>query len=103
MTAVPERIKTEHVYASITSAVIKRCPVRDEMDYGTVTISRRANGESFELHSLAEYLRGFGTRRISHEDFTAVVARELSAHVSSTWQTAGMTCTFRHDGSAGDA
>lgn len=75
---------------TITAPVVKQCPVKHETDDGTVTITYRTGGAAFELHDLAEYLETFAGRHVSHEDFTAAVATELSADVTSTWHTAGM-------------
>lgn len=73
------------------------CPHVEEVDYGTVTIAWRVNGATYELHSLAEYLRGFKDSRISHEQITDRIRHDLSVvdgielvSVETTWDTAGM-------------
>lgn len=88
-----KRIDAADVTVAITAPVSKLCPVKNERDDGYVTIEYRTNGSAFELHALADYLRSFAERHLSHEDFTHEVATHLDADVSSTWATGGMTVT----------
>lgn len=85
------------VTVTATGDLIHRCPHVNEVDYGTVTITWHVRGETYELHSLAEYLRGFKDADLSHEQITDRIRNDLSAEshiemvgVESTWQTAGM-------------
>lgn len=85
------------VTLTVTGDLRHLCPHVDEVDYGTVMIAWRAQGETFELHSLAEYLRGFKGARISHEQITDRIRHDLSAFpgvelvsVETNWQTAGL-------------
>ena len=72
------------------------CPYKDEIDNGTVTITWRPDGETFELHALAEYLRGYEHSPVSHETITDRIQHDLSmitavaaVRVETSWQTAG--------------
>lgn len=86
-----KRIASADVTVTITAPVSKLCPVKDERDNGTVTITYCTDGSAFELHDLAGYLRSFRDRHLSHEDFTHEIAEHLAAAVTSSWTTAGMT------------
>lgn len=88
------------VTMTVTAPVQHLCPFVDEVDDGTVTISWRVDGATFELHALAEYLRGYKDARLSHEDITDRIRHDLSAPpgvelltVESTWTTAGVEVT----------
>lgn len=77
-----------------------RCPHVDEVDHGHVTITWRVRGETYELHSLAEYLRSFKDSRLSHEQITDRIRYDLSwapqielMSVETFWVTAGMEVT----------
>lgn len=87
------RIPTADVNVTLTAPVTKLCPVKDETDTGTVTITYRTHGYAIEFHSLAAYLAEFTTRHLSHEDFTAQIAEATGGDVSSTWTTAGIEVT----------
>lgn len=93
---MPDRMRldlTARLTETVTADVTKLCPVKDETDTGTVTITYVIRGEAFELHALRTYLDTFADRRISHEDFTAEVAQTLNVDVVSSWVTAGMEVT----------
>lgn len=86
--------------ATVTASgpLVHLCPVVDEVDEGHITITWRILGETFELHSLAEYLRGWKDSRLSHEQITDTIRHELSTastwielvSVETTWLTAGL-------------
>lgn len=85
------------VTVSVTADLRHLCPHVAEIDYGTTTIAWRVNGQTYELHSLAEYLRGFKDAAISHEQITDRIRHDLSVvvgiellSVETTWETAGM-------------
>lgn len=85
------------VTMTVTSPMTHLCPHVEEVDYGHITITWRVTGQTFELHTLAEYLRGFKKSRISHEEITDRIRRDLSVHdgielvsVETTWDTARM-------------
>lgn len=80
----------------VTAPVTKMCPVKNEVDEGTVTISYQTHGKAIELHDLAAYLATFSDRHISHEEFVHLVARETGAEVSSIWATAGMSVEVKN-------
>lgn len=86
------RIAAPDVQVTLTAPVRKLCPVKDEVDEGTVTLSYRTGRlGALELHDLAAYFAGFTGRHLSHEEFTFEVARATGAEVSSSWETAGIT------------
>lgn len=85
------------VTVTATGPIVHLCPHVDEIDYGHITITWRVEGQTFELHALAEYLRGFRKSRISHEEITDRIRHDLSVvdglallAVETTWKTAGM-------------
>lgn len=85
------------VTMTTTAEIQHMCPFVQEVDNGTITVSWRADGWTFELHALRSYLDTFHNREISHEELTNEVRAELSGHygieevtVSSAWRTAGM-------------
>ena len=84
------------VTVEVTADVVKLCPFRDEVDRGTLVVAWYAESHTLELHAFRAWLDCFATRRISHEDFTRLVASELTSlfsdtvEVVATWQTAGM-------------
>ena len=88
---------TANVKMSVAAEVRHLCPFVNEADNGTVTVTWRTNGATFELHSLREYLNGFKDSEISHEMLTDRIRHDLSVTqgvevvaVESTWDTAGM-------------
>lgn len=77
-----------------------RCPFVDEADDGWVDISWRCNGQTLELHALADWLAKFKDSEISHEAITDTLTRVLGGldgiedvTVATRWETAGMTVT----------
>ena len=73
------------------------CPFVDEVDRGRITITWQTFGQTFELHALADYLRGFKDSAISHEQITDRIRHDLATvdglalvSVGTTWETAGM-------------
>lgn len=73
------------------------CPHVDEIDHGSVSITWRVEGKTYELHSLAEYLSSYADARISHEQITDRIRHDLSVEpgiellsVETTWLTAGL-------------
>lgn len=92
-----------------TFPVTHRCPFRDELDEGTVTVSWTTTHHlTIELHSLAAYLTEFRDLAISHEDLTARLLDDLQSagqgrspfsvtevEVSTAWTTAGAAVTAR--------
>jgi NADPH-dependent 7-cyano-7-deazaguanine reductase QueF len=85
-----QQLAEADVLVILTADVRKLCPIKDEVDDGTVTITYRTNGQAFELHELAAHLATFTNTRVSHETFTAELAGFLGASVRSEWVTAGM-------------
>lgn len=90
------RIPAPDVKVRITADVAKLCPVKDEIDTGTVTLTYQTEGSALELHGLRAYLDRYATVRLSHEEFTRRVADDTGAEVESAWTTADMkvTCTW---------
>lgn len=85
------------VTMTVTGPLTHLCPIVDEVDEGAITIVWRICGETYELHSLAEYLRGFKDAQMAHEEITDQIRHELSIvngiellSVETTWETAGM-------------
>lgn len=88
---------TSDVEVTVTTPLTHRCPFVDEIDNGTITITWRVDGETFELHSLRHYLNSFADVEISHEGITDLIRHDLSTvpdveliSVSTAWETAGM-------------
>lgn len=86
-----------NVTMSASADIQHMCPFVQEVDNGSIAITWRAEGWTFELHSLRAYLNTFADREISHEDLTEEIRAELNGHhgltieaVSTTWRTAGM-------------
>lgn len=85
------------VAVTVTGALDHRCPHVNERDHGNVTISWRVKGQTYELHSLAEYLRLWKDSEISHEAITDRIRHDLSVvvgiellSVETEWLTAGL-------------
>lgn len=94
MTTVPVDARDEIVTA--TGPIRHMCPFRHEVDEGTVSVSWRVNGATFELHDLAEYLTSFRDLTISHEELTARIYAHLggwAVNVTTRWVTAGLEVT----------
>jgi NADPH-dependent 7-cyano-7-deazaguanine reductase QueF len=88
---------TADVRVTATSPIQHLCPFVDEVDNGTITITWRTNGATFELHSLRKYISGFKVSEISHEALTDLIRHDLSTErgislisVESSWTTADM-------------
>jgi NADPH-dependent 7-cyano-7-deazaguanine reductase QueF len=74
----PELVKVGSTATVTAHAPIKHeCPFKNEVDTGTITITWKCNGFTFELHSLAEYLACYADQAISHEDLVALIAADL--------------------------
>lgn len=95
---IPRTVPCDNAVAvTITSPLRHLCPFVNEVDYGTVTVTWQTIGATYELHSLAEYLRGFKDSEMSHESITDRIRHDLAAcsdldvvSVETTWTTAGM-------------
>ena len=94
-------VKTVHSGTDVTvtaSGELRHvCPYANELDLGHVTIAWRTAGQTYELHSLAEYLRDFKDAEMSHEEITDRIRHDLSIadgvdllSVETTWLTGGM-------------
>jgi NADPH-dependent 7-cyano-7-deazaguanine reductase QueF len=87
----------QDITVTATAYIRHRCPYRDEIDEGTISITWQTRGATFELHSLRAYLDGFADTLISHEALTGAVRHELAQQepitivaVESCWDTADM-------------
>lgn len=84
---------------SATAPIQHLCPFVDEVDNGTITLTWDTRGATFELHALRDHLASYQGMKISHEDLTARIGKELSVAgvalraVVTSWRTAGMTIT----------
>jgi hypothetical protein len=83
------------VIVTVTGPVTKRCPYRDEIDEGTVTMTFLVlSGDAPELHGLAEQIAAGLNEKVSHEDYTramwATWFPKGLRRVETTWTTAGM-------------
>lgn len=95
---IPDTVEdSSHVTVKVSGYLTHLCPHVDEVDQGRVDIEWRVEGRTFELHSLAEYLRGFSNSVISHEGITDRIRHDLGAvegltilSVRSSWQTGGL-------------
>ena len=66
--------------------VIKRCPFKNEMDAGELTIA--IDGPAPELHALGGQVDEIAAKPVSHEDFTVAVAELVpGCAVLTTWRT----------------
>lgn len=93
-----ERVTTDApgLTVAVTSPLRHRCPHVEEEDHGTVTITWRVQSATLELHALRRYLQSFEEEKVSHEELTARIAREVRrvsgltlVSVQSSWETAG--------------
>ena len=81
---------------TITGPAVHRCPYRDELDVGTFRIEYDLDCEPIELHALAEQVRSYTDRKMTHEEFTEDLGEWLGdreatvATVTTEWQTAGL-------------
>lgn len=82
----------------MTAEVSKRCPFRNEVDSGTVTVyCPRLVDRTVELHSVAKWFELWRDTAISHEMFTMLVhaafcdvLRVQDVQVTSNFDTAGI-------------
>lgn len=88
------------VTVTVVGPLTHLCPHVDEVDTGTIEITWTAQGETYEFHSLAEYLAGFADTRMSSEAITDRIRHDLSVvpriklvSVTTTWDTAGLAVT----------
>lgn len=77
----------------IRGSLVHACPYQDEVDRGTIVLT--FDGPAPELHSLADRLASFEHQKITHEDLTALIARETGATVVTSWITAGLAVEVR--------
>lgn len=72
---------------TIRRPVTKRCPYRDETDYGELVIT--FEGAAPELHELGTLVDNLAAQPISHESFTGQLRAMLppGASVATTWRT----------------
>lgn len=73
------------------------CPYRDETDNGRVRVVWQTEGQTIELHSLADYFASYADSRMSHEEITDRIRHDLSTilgltllMVTTEWDTAGL-------------
>ena len=90
------------VTLSATAPARHLCPFVKEKDEGTVTVTWRTLGRTFELHSLRRHLDQFmdqwGEVEVSHEEFTRHLQDTFDhgdsklqvLSVRTEWNTAGM-------------
>lgn len=98
---IPDTVAADaDVTVTITGPLIHLCPFRDEEDLGTITLTWACHGQTFELHSLAEYLGCREQTQLSHEEITDRIAFDLGSvdgldllSIETTWTTAGMGVT----------
>lgn len=78
---------------TVTADVRKRCPYKDEVDAGTLTLVLNVpEGDGPELHDLAAYLGSFSDHALSHEEFTRNICLDLPViEAKTTWRTAGLS------------
>lgn len=90
--SVLEIIKIDpNVWVTVTGPLDHLCPYRDEVDHGTVIITWYTGTSTYELHSISEYLNSFSDRKLSHEEITQEIQRELwASKVTTRWSTAGL-------------
>lgn len=83
---------------TVTAAVTKRCPYKDEQDDGTATLTFDVSEcDGPELHALADQLAQYRHLVISHEEFTRLlVSLDDCVSARTTWTTAGMTVECSH-------
>lgn len=104
--STPKRVPTiGGGVVAVTAPLRHLCPFVDEVDEGEVRLSWSVNGMTFELHSLAAYLDSFAEEKVSHEELTVRIFRELGSSmvgVTTEWRTAGMTVTVSAGYPVGD-
>lgn len=84
----------------VNARLIHLCPFKDEVDNGHVVVTWRVNGQTLELHALAQYLNAWAAVTISHEEITDRIRHDLATvdgltdvSVETFWDTAGMDVT----------
>jgi NADPH-dependent 7-cyano-7-deazaguanine reductase QueF len=84
------------VHVSATFQATHRCPVREEVDRGVVTVVWTTHGSTLELALLADLIASYADERITHEGFVADLWETVAAvegisalRVLSSWRTAG--------------
>lgn len=88
---------TEAVTLTVTAPLSHVCPVVHERDYGTVVIAYKPAVALLELHGLADLLRSYADREVTHEALTGELHRVLhetlapeALTVTTSWTTAGL-------------
>lgn len=77
------------IRTTVTGAVFKQCPFKNELDSGEVELT--FDGDAPELHGLAELLASYRQVKMSHEDFTReMLVKTAAVSARSTWTTAGL-------------
>jgi NADPH-dependent 7-cyano-7-deazaguanine reductase QueF len=81
------------------------CPYKDETDHGRIAIRWAVYGQTFELHSLADYIAKWADTRLSHEQVTDRIRHDLSTtegvtdvQVDTSWDTAGFAVSVTTGG-----
>jgi NADPH-dependent 7-cyano-7-deazaguanine reductase QueF len=101
VSADPGLLRTVEEWPGLTvtakAGLVHRCPHVEEVDVGTVEVSWYTNGHTVELHSLAAYLVSWAEARVSHEEVTEQIRRDLAGlegiaqvRVMTSWSTAGL-------------
>lgn len=78
----------------VSGVLVHACPYHDEIDRGTIVLTFYGDTTP-ELHSLANRLASFETKKITHEALTALIAKETGAAVVTKWVTAGLSVEVR--------
>lgn len=63
--------------ARLTMPAVHLCPYVEETDEVTVEVHYDVDNQAIELHSFAEYLRGYAEEKISHEDLAQKIATDV--------------------------
>jgi NADPH-dependent 7-cyano-7-deazaguanine reductase QueF len=82
---------------TVTAPLAHVCPVVQEADYGSVTITYKPATALLELHALAALLRSYADQVTTHEALTAQLKATLAdalrpeaLSVVTSWTTAGL-------------
>lgn len=79
-TLLPRRVPVSGKGQMIVKGSLRHlCPFKDEDDDGVIFLTWDFDGETFELHSLAAYLNSFRMLKITHEELSHRIMRDLSA------------------------
>jgi NADPH-dependent 7-cyano-7-deazaguanine reductase QueF len=95
--AVPEKAAGTIVTAGTPMEHL--CPHQDETDQGHVTVAWETTDVTLELHSLAAYLKTWANEKVSHEELTETILRDIgetgvdAVSVTTKWRTAGLDVT----------